>query len=168
MTPPPSATPPPHASSWTPPPNAAPRVDREPGDQNPPRPRTPLSSRRRSLSSAELRAKRRPRSEPDGRLSAHPALQRFSRAVRGWLPVVDGLVAGCADDEGLAPHFGHQGCPGGLLAAWLAGEVGELAGLVGFHRGAGVAPFAFAVQEPGDDLLRARGRCGLAVGDDRL
>jgi len=27
-----------------------------------------------------------PRSEPDGRLSAHPALQRSSRAVRGWLP----------------------------------------------------------------------------------
>ena len=27
-----------------------------------------------------------PRSEPDGRLSAHPALQRLSRAVRGWLP----------------------------------------------------------------------------------
>ena len=27
-----------------------------------------------------------PRSEPDWRLSAHPALQRLSRAVRGWLP----------------------------------------------------------------------------------
>ncbi|HEV3294657.1 MAG TPA: ATP-binding protein, partial [Streptosporangiaceae bacterium] len=64
-----------------------------------------------------------PRSEPDWHLSVHPALQRFLRAVRGWLPVVDGLVAACADDEGLAPHSGHQGGPGGLLAAWLAGEV---------------------------------------------
>src|SRR3984957_19167557 len=108
-----------------------------------------------------------PRSEPDGCLSTHPALQRFSRAVRGWLPVVDGLVAGCADDEGLAPHFRHQGRPGGLLAAWPY-QVGELSDLVAFHRGPGVAPFAFAVQEPGDDLPRARGRCWLAVGDDRF
>ena len=68
-------------------------------------------------------------------------------------------MAGCADDEGLAPHFRHLGRPGGLLAAWLGGEVGELADLVGFHLCAGVAPFAFAVQEPGDDLLRACGRC---------
>jgi hypothetical protein len=28
--------------------------------------------------------------------------------------------------------------------------------------------FAFAVQEPGDDLSRACGRCWLAVGDDRF
>ncbi len=34
-----------------------------------------------------------PRSEPDWRLSAHPALQRFSRAVRGWLP-----PAACTQD----------------------------------------------------------------------
>jgi hypothetical protein len=35
-----------------------------------------------------------PRSEPDGRLSAHPALQRLSRAVRGWLP-----PAACTQDS---------------------------------------------------------------------
>jgi hypothetical protein len=34
-----------------------------------------------------------PRSEPDWHLSVHPALQRFSRAVRGWLP-----PAGCTQD----------------------------------------------------------------------
>ena len=31
-----------------------------------------------------------PRSEPDGHLSAHPALQRFPRAVPGWLPPAAG------------------------------------------------------------------------------
>ena len=34
------------------------------------------------------------RSEPDGRLSAHPALQRLSRAVRGWPP-----PAACTQDS---------------------------------------------------------------------
>jgi hypothetical protein len=34
-----------------------------------------------------------PRSEPDWHLSAHPALQRLSRAVCGWLP-----PAGCTQD----------------------------------------------------------------------
>src|SRR6266567_2552397 len=42
------------------------------------------------------------RSEPDGHLSAHPALWRLWRAG-GWFPVMDRLVAGCADDERLAP-----------------------------------------------------------------
>ena len=35
-----------------------------------------------------------PRSEPDWHLSAHPALQRLSRAVRGWLP-----PAACTQDS---------------------------------------------------------------------
>src|SRR5262249_61943747 len=49
-----------------------------------------------------------PRSEPDGHLSVHPALQRCLRAVRGWLPVVDCLPAACADAHGLAPHSRHH------------------------------------------------------------
>src|SRR6266702_2209589 len=91
---------------------------------------TPVGRRRGACGSGPFSGG--PRSEPDGHLSVHPALQRLSRAVRGWLPFVDGLMAGCADDEGLAPHFRHQGRPGGLLAACLR-EVGELADLVGSH-----------------------------------
>ena len=55
-----------------------------------------------------------------------------------------------------------------MPAAWLWCEVGELADLAGFHLGPFAAPFAFAVEEPGDDLLRVWRRGGLAVGDDRL
>ena len=29
-------------------------------------------------------------------------------------------MAGGADDEGLAPHLGHEGCPRGLARSWLS------------------------------------------------
>ena len=59
----------------------------------------------------------------------------------GWLPGVDGLVAGGADHEGLPAHLGHELRPRGL---WLSrpGEVGEFADLVDFHPGTLVAPLA--------------------------
>src|SRR6478735_9891180 len=45
---------------------------------------------------------------------------------------VDVLVTGCADDEGLAPHSCHEGCPRGLARSGFA-EVGELGDLVDGH-----------------------------------
>jgi hypothetical protein len=62
-----------------------------------------------------------PRSEPDGRLSAHPALQRSLRAVRGWLP-----PAACTQDlrhrfgvlhYAYLPASGHPQPPGPLRPA---------------------------------------------------
>ena len=76
-------------------------------------------------------------------------------------------MAGCADDERLAPHFRHQGRPWGWLLP-RRGEVGQLADLVGLHLGPLAAPFAFTAQEPGDQLPAADGRGGQAVIDDRL
>src|ERR1019366_3686932 len=56
---------------------------------------------------------------------------------------------------------------GGCLPAGR-GEIGQLADLVGFHRGPLAAPLAFASQEPGDQLPAADGRGGQAVVNDRL
>ena len=33
---------------------------------------------------------------------------------------VDPVMAGAADDEGLAPHLGHEGGPRGLARSWPA------------------------------------------------
>ena len=63
--------------------------------------------------------------------------------------------------------FAIKAAHGGWLLPW-PGEVGQLADLVGFHLGPLAAPFAFAPQEPGDQLLAANGRGGQAVVDDRL
>lgn len=46
----------------------------------------------------------------------------------------NGLVAGVADHEGLAPHPGHERRPRRLVCAELV-ELGELADLVDLHLG---------------------------------
>jgi len=51
---------------------------------------------------------------------------------------VDVVMAVGADDERLAAHSGHEGCPRGLVWSGPA-EVGELGGVVDGHRGAVLA-----------------------------
>src|SRR5262249_4425628 len=51
---------------------------------------------------------------------------------------VDVVMAVGADDEGLAPHSCHEGCPRGLARSGCA-EVGEPGDLVGCHRRAMLA-----------------------------
>jgi hypothetical protein len=69
---------------------------------------------------------------------------------------VDGLVAGLANDEGLAPFPGHEGRPRGL--AWSrCSEPGEFGDLVDSHRGALLAQLAPAGAEPVDQLLAGCG-----------
>src|SRR5260370_39374243 len=65
-----------------------------------------------------------PRSEPRGPVSRHVALQGLFRECGGWLPGVDGLVAGDADHEGLPAHGGHEVRALGLLPC-RPGEGGE-------------------------------------------
>jgi hypothetical protein len=83
------------------------------------------------------------------------------------VPVVDGLMAGGADHEGLAVHPGHELRPSGLSPS-CPYEVGELADLVDFHGGQRVAPLAAPGPEPDGQLLAAGGQVGKAVGDDCL
>ena len=98
--------------------------------------------------------------------SGSPVIMTCSR---GWLPVVDSLVAGGADDERLAPHSRHQGWP--MRAAPVPACRGRRACGPG-----GLPPWPrcshhshLAAQEPGDQLLAAGGgRGGQAVVDDRL
>src|SRR5438046_8343925 len=72
-----------------------------------------------------------------------------------------------ADDEGLAPHPGHEGCPRRLARSWLA-EVREPGDLVDGHRGAVLAELALPLAEPVDQLLgRGDERDRDGVGDDR-
>jgi hypothetical protein len=81
---------------------------------------------------------------------------------------VDGVVAGGADHEGLAPFPGHEVRPLGLWPSW-PGEVGELADLMNFHHGPLLAPLAPGREEPADQLLAAGGGQGwLAVIKDRF
>jgi len=65
-----------------------------------------------------------PRSEPDWHLSAHPALQRLSRAVCGWLP-----PAGCTQDFrhrfGVL-HYAYLLASGHPSAAWPPSPCGRL------------------------------------------
>jgi hypothetical protein len=67
---------------------------------------------------------------------------------------VDGVVAGLADDKGLAPALCHEFHP-----CWLwpsrPGEAGELADLVNIHLAALPADLASLCEEPGDQLLAA-------------
>jgi hypothetical protein len=95
--------------------------------------RTPLSSRRRPFSSAELWAKSDPRPEPDLIVSDHPSLV-ITPWCRGWLLRVDGVVAVPADHEGLAPFLGHELSPRGLWLPRLR-EIGECADVVHVHVG---------------------------------
>ena len=66
-----------------------------------------------------------------------------------WRPGVDGVVAGRADDKGLAPPPCHQFRPRGLWLSRLA-EVGEFADLVHVHLARVPADLAPVRQEPGD------------------
>ena len=65
-----------------------------------------------------------PRSEPDGRLSAHPALQQFSRAVRGW-----SFLAACTQDFrrrfGVL-HYAYLLASGNPSTAWPPSPCGRL------------------------------------------
>jgi hypothetical protein len=80
---------------------------------------------------------------------------------------VDPVVACCADDEGLAPHFCHECGPRGLVRSWFP-ERFEAGDLVDCHRGAGLAEFAFPRAEPFYQFLARVGvRAGHGVADDR-
>src|SRR5437660_12793417 len=83
----------------------------------------------------------------------HWALQWLCR-VRGGIGV-DVVVAGTADDEGLAPFPGHEGRPRWLARPGLA-ELGESGDVVDCHRGAVIAQLAPPPAEPARQLL-ARG-----------
>lgn len=73
-----------------------------------------------------------------------------------------------ADQEGLAPHRGHELRPRGLWPP-RAGEVSEFTDLVCLHRGASLAPLASSRRESADQLLAADGDRGwLTVEDDRF
>ena len=65
-----------------------------------------------------------PRSEPDSHLSVHPALQRLSRAVRGWLP-----PAACTQDSrrrfGVL-HYAYLPASGNPSTAWPPSPCGRL------------------------------------------
>ena len=66
-----------------------------------------------------------------------------------WLPRVDGVVAGLADDKGLPPPLCQMFRPRGSWLPQLA-EVGELADLVHVHLARVPADLAPVRQEPGD------------------
>jgi hypothetical protein len=74
------------------------------------------------------------------------------RRVGGGLPVVDGLVAGVADHEGLGPFPGHEGRLHGLARSRFS-QAGELADSVHNDLGRIFAQFTSPSQEPGDQLL---------------
>src|SRR6266568_4755443 len=81
---------------------------------------------------------------------------------------VDPVMAGRADDEGLAPHFCHEGGPRGLARPGFA-ELLERSDLVDCHRGAVLAQLTYPFAEPVDQLLAGvavPGRGG--VMDDRV
>jgi integrase len=59
----------------------------------------------------------------------------------GWLPVVDGIVAGVADHEGFSAFPCHERRPRGLVLTRLA-EAGEFADLVHDHRARVLAQLA--------------------------
>ena len=54
---------------------------------------------------------------------------------------MDVVVAGTAEDKGLAPFPGHEGRPRWLARPGLA-ELGEFGDVVDFHRGAVIAQLA--------------------------
>ena len=86
----------------------------------------------------------------------------------GGLPVMDGVVAGAADHQGLAPLPGHDGHPRGLACSGFA-EAGEVADLVHEHSARVPAQLAPSGKEPGDQFLaRVGDPAGDAVSDDRV
>src|SRR5487761_1084916 len=60
---------------------------------------------------------------------------------------VDPVMACCADNEGLAPHFRRGGGPRGLARSRFP-ELLEAGDLVDCHRGPGLAELAFPFAEP--------------------
>jgi hypothetical protein len=66
--------------------------------------------------------------------------------------VVDGLVAGVTDHEGLASFPGHECRPVGLSRVGCA-ETGEFADLMHEHSARFLAQFAPVPQEPGGQLF---------------
>src|SRR6266705_295053 len=77
------------------------------------------------------------------------------------------VVAGSADDEGLASPLGHERGPRGR---WLSGrvEVGEFTYVVCLYVGRALADLAPVGEKPCDQLFTTGGRQGLAVGEDRV
>ncbi len=109
-----------------------------------------------------------PGSLPPNRTCTFPCIRLSGDLcrVRGGVRV-DPVVAGRADDEGLAPHFRHEGGPRGLARSRFP-EFFEAGDLVDCHRGAGLAELAFPFAEPSDELLAGvGGRGGRGVADDR-
>ena len=80
---------------------------------------------------------------------------------------MDVLVAGSADDEGLAPHSCHERGPRGLARSRFA-EAGELGDVVYRHGRAVLAQLAPPLAEPVNQLPVGRGwRDRGGVTDDR-
>jgi hypothetical protein len=81
---------------------------------------------------------------------------------------MDGVMAGTADHQGLAPHPRHECRPFGPAGAGLA-EVRETADLMNTHCRAFITEFAAPAEEPGDQLLAWVGDCSWpAVVEDRV
>ena len=84
------------------------------------------------------------------------------------MPVVDDVVAGAADHEGLAPLLGHESRPHRSVCTGLT-ETGQGPDLVHDHLGRFLAQLAPPSQEPGDQLLSRVGhRFGGAVDKDSI
>jgi len=64
-------------------------------------------------------------------------------------------MAGRADDEGLAPHSGHEGGPRGLARPGFA-KLLECGDLVDGYRGAVLAQLTYPLAEPVDQGRRGR------------
>src|SRR5712691_354927 len=89
-------------------------------------------------------------------------LRRMRDGIR-----VDVVMAAGADNERLAPHFRHEGCPRGLARSGLA-ELPEPGDLVNGHRGAVLAQLAEPPLQPPDQFLTGVADPGRArVSDDR-
>ena len=86
------------------------------------------------------------------RLMAQPGSPvTLLRGCRGWSPVMDDVVAGGADHEGLASHACHELRPWRLWLPPLR-EVGEFADVVGFHLAGVLAQLTSSGLEPLDQL----------------
>ena len=77
-----------------------------------------------------------PSSEPSGHLLCTGLSSDYAVFATGFAWMWSWQCG--ADDERLAPHFRHEGCPRGLARSWPA-EAGEPGDLVDSHRGAVLA-----------------------------
>src|SRR5512132_745987 len=112
-----------------------------------------------------------PPAERRMRLSPHGALRRFGPRFLPWpCSVVDAVVAGAADDQGLATAVGHLPGPAGLVRPVPGLEVFQPPDLVGLDGCIFLAELAPPGREPGDEFCRALppgGREIVADGDWR-